>query len=90
MISSKNGSAGQGELSGYTLQPNPFKRGGGRVADEIIKDDLDLDAVDIMREVIFTLLASQQTGQQYRLMISIRSRPGIGPRLDDTHDIVLP
>jgi hypothetical protein len=90
MISSENSSAGQGEVSGYSLQPNPFKGGGGGIKDKIFKDDLDLDAVDIMREVIFPLLAPQQTGKQYRFMISIGGRPRIGPRLDDTHGIVLP
>ena len=90
VISREHGGASQDEVSGYVLQPNPFEGGGGWVTDKSIKDDLDLDAVDIMGEVIFTFLATQQTGKQYRFMIAIRSRPGIGPRLNDTHCIVFP
>ena len=57
VIRGKNGGTGQNEVSGYMLQPNPFERGGGGVTDKSFKDDLDLDAVDVVGEVIFALLA---------------------------------
>ena len=57
VVCGNNGGTGQNEVSGYILQANRFKRGGGGVKDKSFKDDFDLDAVDVMGEVIFSLLA---------------------------------